>query len=170
MKKEIKLKPIGIIHTPYKNPQDIPIQGTFNKKVKGKVTLFKKYKEGLKDIEGFSHIILIYYFHRSRKEKLVEQPYLENKEHGIFAIRSPNRPNHIGVSIVKLENVKDNSFVFSEVDILDGTPLLDIKPYVAHFDSREHVKNGWLDTHFKKVKHIRKRKFLAGNLQEPKKE
>jgi len=150
MKKEIKLKPIGIIHTPYKNPQDIPIQGTFNKKVKGKVTLFKKYKEGLKDIEGFSHIILIYYFHRSRKEKLVEQPYLENNEHGIFAIRSPNRPNHIGFSIVKLEKVKDNIIVFSEVDILDGTPLLDIKPYVSYFDSRTNVKNGWLSSHFEK--------------------
>ncbi len=149
MKKKIEIKPIGIIYTPYKKPGSIPIQGTFNKKIKGRIELFKSYKEGLKDIEGFSHLILIYHFNCSKKEQLIGKPFLENKEHGIFAIRSPHRPNHIGFSIVKLEQVKDNVLIFSEVDILNNTPLLDIKPFVNYFDSRKQVKNGWLDSHFK---------------------
>ena len=96
--------------------------------------------------------ILIYYFDRSKDEKLISRPFLEDESHGIFAIRSPHRPNHIGFSIVKLEKIVDNIVTFSEVDILDGTPLLDIKPYVSHFDSREDVKNGWLEKHFKSGK------------------
>jgi len=149
MKKEIKLKPIGIIHTPYKEPKGIPIQGKFEKIVKGTIEIFPEYQEGLKDIEGFSHLILIYYFNWSKEEKLIGKPFLEDKEHGIFAIRSPHRPNHLGFSIVKVEKVKDNTVIFSEVDILDKTPLLDIKPYVTHFDSRKNVKNGWIKKHFK---------------------
>jgi len=149
MKKEIKIKPIGIIRTPYKDPRGIPIQGKFKKGVRGTIRLFPKYQGGLKDIEGFSHIILIYHFDRSKEERLMGKPFLEDIEHGIFAIRSPHRPNHIGFSIVKLENVKRGVITFSEVDILDGTPLLDIKPYVKHFDSRDKVKNGWIDKHFK---------------------
>ena len=149
MIKEIKLKPIGIIHTLYKEPKGIPIQGKFKKGVTGQAELFPKYKKGLKDIEGFSHIILIYYFNRSKDEKLISRPFLEDRERGIFAIRSPHRPNHIGFSIVKLEKIKNNIITFSEVDMLDNTPLLDIKPYILHFDSRKHVKNGWLDKHFK---------------------
>jgi len=150
MKNEIRLKPIGIIHTPYKEPKGMPIQGKFKKGVRGTIRLFPKYHAGMKDIEGFSHLILIYYFNRSKEEQLMGRPFLEDKVHGIFAIRSPHRPNHIGFSIVKLEKVKNDIIVFSEVDILDNTPLLDIKPYVKHFDSRHIVKNGWIDKHFKK--------------------
>ncbi len=146
----MKIEPIGIIHTPYKEAKSMPIQGTFDKTVLGSLELFKEYKEGLKDIEGFSHIILIYYFNRSKEEKLIGKPFLEDKEHGIFAIRSPHRPNHIGISIVKLEKLEENILTFSEVDMLDGTPLLDIKPYVSHFDAREDVKNGWVEKHFTK--------------------
>lgn len=149
MKDKITVKPIGIIHTPYKEPKGIPIQGKFEKGVRGIVQLFPKYQAGLKDIEGFSHIILVYYFDRSKEEKLTSRPFLEDETRGIFAIRSPHRPNHIGFSIVKFEKVKGNTITFSEVDILDGTPLLDIKPYVSHFDSRKNVKNGWIDKHFK---------------------
>lgn len=149
MSQEIKLRPIGIIRTPYKEPKGIPIQGKFKRGVKGKICLFPKYGAGLKDIEGFSHLILIYYFNRSKEECLSGKPFLEDIEHGIFAIRSPHRPNHIGFSIVKLEKVKANTIIFSEVDILDKTPLLDIKPYVRHFDSRDKVKNGWIEKHFK---------------------
>ncbi len=148
MEKEIRLKSIGIIHTPYKEPKGIPIQGKFEKDITGRAEIFPEYQEGLKDIEGFSHIVLIYYFNRSKDEKLISRPFLEDEPHGIFAIRSPHRPNHIGFSIVKIRKVKGNVVTFSEVDILDGTPLLDIKPYVSHFDSRENVKNGWLDKHF----------------------
>ncbi|MDD5005382.1 MAG: tRNA (N6-threonylcarbamoyladenosine(37)-N6)-methyltransferase TrmO [Candidatus Omnitrophica bacterium] len=152
MRKEIKIKPIGIIHTPYKEPKGMPIQGKFKKGVKGTIRLFSKYQAGLKDIGGFSHLILIYYFNRSKEERLLGRPFLEDKEHGIFAIRSPHRPNHIGFSIVKLEKVQGNTIAFSEVDILDGTPLLDVKPYVKHFDSRNNVKNGWIEKYFKKGK------------------
>ena len=152
MKEKIEIKPIGIIHTPYKEPKGIPIQGKFEKGIIGRVELFPEYSQGLKDIEGFSHIILVYYFNRSKDEKLISKPFLEDEPHGIFAIRSPHRPNHIGFSIVKIEKIKDNNITFSEVDILDHTPLLDIKPYVSHFDSRENVKNGWLDKHFKSGK------------------
>ena len=152
MRKEIKLKPIGIIHTPYKEPKGIPIQGKFEKNVTGTIGIFRKYRKGLKNIEGFSHLILIYHFNRSKEEKLVGKPFLEDQEHGIFAIRSPHRPNHIGFSIVKIEKVKGNTIIFSEVDILDKTPLLDIKPYVSHFDSRNNVKDGWIGKHFKNRK------------------
>ena len=108
MEKEIKIKPIGIIHTPYKEPKGIPIQGKFEKGITGRLELFPEYQDGLKDVEGFSHIILIYYFDRSKKEELVGKPFLEDETHGIFAIRSPHRPNHIGLSIVKIERVEKN--------------------------------------------------------------
>jgi tRNA-Thr(GGU) m(6)t(6)A37 methyltransferase TsaA len=149
MKKAIQIKPIGIIHTPYKEPKGIPIQGKFEKGATGTVRLFPKYHVGLKDIEGFSHIVLIYHFNRSKEESLIGKPFLEDVEHGIFAIRSPHRPNHIGFSIVKLESVKSGTITFTEVDILDGTPLLDIKPYVSHFDYRSNTKNGWIEKHFR---------------------
>ncbi|MBN1794949.1 MAG: tRNA (N6-threonylcarbamoyladenosine(37)-N6)-methyltransferase TrmO [Candidatus Omnitrophica bacterium] len=152
MKNDIRIKPIGIIHTPYKEPKGIPIQGKFEKDITGQTEVFLEYQQGLKDIKEFSHIILIYYFDRSTKETLISKPFLEDETHGIFAIRSPHRPNHIGISIVKLVKLEKNIITFSEVDILDGTPLLDIKPYISHFDSRENVKNGWLDKHFKSGK------------------
>ena len=152
MGKEIKVKPIGIIHTPYKEPKGMPIQGSFKKDVRGQVEIFPEYQQGVKDIGGFSHLILIYYFNRSKEEKLIGKPFLEDELYGIFSIRAPDRPNHIGFSIVKLEKVEANTIIFSEVDILDGTPVLDIKPYISHFDSRKNVKNGWLDKHFKSDK------------------
>ena len=149
MRKSITIKPIGIIHTPYKEPKGMPIQGKFKRGVTGTARIFPEYKAGLKDIEGFSHVILIYHFNRSKEERLIDRPFLEDTEHGIFAIRSPHRPNHIGFSIVKLKSVKGSTITFTEVDILDGTPLLDIKPYVSHFDSRSNTKNGWIEKHFK---------------------
>lgn len=152
MKKEIKLKPIGIIHTPYKEPKGMPIQGRFKQGITGYAEIFPEYQQGLKDIEGFSHLILIYYFNRTKEEKLIGKPFLEDEPRGIFAIRSPDRPNHIGFSIVKLKKIENNLITFSEVDILDGTPLLDIKPYVSYFDLRKNVNNAWLDKHFKNGK------------------
>jgi tRNA (adenine37-N6)-methyltransferase len=159
MKKSITIKPIGIINTPYKEPKGMPIQGTFKKGVIGTARISPEYKAGLKDIEGFSHVILIYHFNRSKEERLTGKPFLEDVDHGIFSIRSPHRPNHIGLSIVKLKSVKGNIITFSEVDILDDTPLLDIKPYVSHFDSRENVKNGWIEKHFKNGKSPKRTKL-----------
>ena len=125
------------------------IQAKFDKRARATVKLLPKYRPGLKDIGGFSHLILIYYFDRSKEERLVGRPFLEDRLHGIFAIRSPHRPNHIGFSIVKLEKVVKDGIIFSQVDILDKTPLIDIKPYIKYFDSRRNVKSGWLEKHFK---------------------
>jgi tRNA-Thr(GGU) m(6)t(6)A37 methyltransferase TsaA len=144
----IVMNPIGIIHSPYKQPKDIPIQGTFKADVEAWIELGEKYESGLKDLDQFSHAILLYYFHRSREERLQSSPFLEDDTHGIFAIRSPHRPNHIGLSIVKIKRIEGNKLYFSEVDVLDQTPVLDIKPYVAYFDHRQNVVCGWVDKHF----------------------
>ena len=149
---EILMHPIGIIHSPYQESRNIPIQGTFDDKVEAWLELKDAYASGLKDLDTFSHAIIIYYFHRSHRENLEGRPFLEKNKHGIFAIRSPHRPNHIGFSIIKIKSLKPNRVYFTGVDVLDGTPLLDIKPYVKYFDSRENVISGWLEKHFKNGK------------------
>jgi len=140
----LQYQPIGIIHTEFRDKKDAPIQGVFAKGTKGEVELYPEYVAGLKDIEGFSHIILIYHFHRSDGYSLIAKPFLEDELHGIFSIRHFKRPNPIGLSVVKLERVKWNLLEIREVDILDGTPLLDIKPFVSRFDNRQDAKSGWL--------------------------
>jgi len=150
--KKILMSPIGIIRSPYKKVKDMPIQGKFKPEVKAWVELKKEYIKGLKDLEGFSHAIIIYYFHKSEKTHIEAKPFLEDKTHGIFAIRSPHRPNHIGLSVVKIEGIEDNKLHFSEVDVLDKTPVLDIKPYIRYFDIRENVICGWVEKHFKDSK------------------
>jgi len=145
---KIELTPIGIIRSPYKEQKDMPIQGRFRDDVEGWIELKEEYVPGLKDLDGFSHAILICYFHRSEAEHLEARPFLEQETHGIFAIRSPHRPNHLGFSIVKIQRIEGNRLYFTEADMLDGTPVLDIKPYIKHFDSRDDVKSGWLDKHF----------------------
>lgn len=145
----ITLHPIGVIHSPYKESKDIPIQGRFNDDIEAWIELNNEYVKGLKDLDKFSHAILLFYFHKSEKETIEGKPFLEDDKHGIFAIRSPHRPNHIGFSVVKIKNIQDNKIFFTGVDMIDGTPLLDIKPYVKYFDSREDVISGWLDKHFK---------------------
>ena len=127
----------------------MPIQGTFKADAEAWIELKDKFAGGLKDLDGFSHAIILYYFHKSQSEEIEGRPFLEPNKHGIFAIRSPHRPNHIGLSIVKIKKVEANRLYFTEVDVLDRTPVLDIKPYVSHFDSRDAVKCGWLDKHFK---------------------
>jgi tRNA-Thr(GGU) m(6)t(6)A37 methyltransferase TsaA len=141
---QIKLKPIGIIHSPFKEPKGTPIQPKAGKGIKGWVEIFPKYAAGLKDIEGFSHIILVYHFHLSREFKLKVKPYLDDRLHGIFATRSPSRPNPVGISIVRLDKVEGKKLFIRDMDMVDGTPLLDIKPYVPEFDKREKIKIGWL--------------------------
>ena len=149
---QITIHPIGIIYSPYKKSKNIPIQGRFKDNVEAFIELRKEYAKGLKDLNKFSHCILIYYFHKSDKETIEGKPFLEDKKHGIFAIRSPHRPNHIGFSVVKIQRIQGNKVYFTQVDILDGTPLLDIKPYIKYFDIRENVISGWLDKHFKNGK------------------
>jgi tRNA-Thr(GGU) m(6)t(6)A37 methyltransferase TsaA len=146
---QILLNPIGIIHSPYKESEDIPIQGIFEERKEGWAELKDEYACGLRDLDEFSHAILVYYFHKSHREEMEGKPFFEEKTHGIFAIRSPHRPNHIGISIVKIERIEGKTLYFTEVDVLNGTPLLDIKPYVAYFDTRDNVVCGWLEKHFK---------------------
>jgi len=150
MPKEIKLKPIGTIRTPYKTYKGMPILGKFKPGIKGKAILYKKYAPGLKDLEGFSHAIFLWHVHKSEEERLLTKPFIGDVIHGVFATRSPHRPNHIGFSIVKIESVKQNVVTFFEVDMLDKTPLLDIKPYMGQVDSRKNVRTGWAQKDLKK--------------------
>jgi len=142
---QIKYDPIGIIHTEYIEKENTPIQGFLASESKGWIEVFPRFADGLKDIEGFSHLILIYHFHKADCCSLITKPFLDKEKRGIFSIRYFNRPNPIGISIVKLDKVRGNMLDISEVDILDGTPLLDIKPYVPDFDMRHNVKVGWYD-------------------------
>jgi tRNA-Thr(GGU) m(6)t(6)A37 methyltransferase TsaA len=139
----ISYESIGVIHTPFKEQANTPIQGVFAPESKGEVEVFPQYIGGLKDITGFSHLILIYHFHLSEGYSLKTKPFLDNGSRGIFAIRHFKRPNNIGLSVVRLYAVKGNMLEIGEVDIVDGTPLLDIKPYVPDFDHRLNVRTGW---------------------------
>ena len=149
MSDSITVRPIGVIHSPYKSAKQMPIQGTFKPEVEAFIELEPAFVEGLKDLEDFSHAIIVYHFNRSQREDIVGRPFLEEATHGIFAIRSPHRPNHIGLSIVKIKGIDGDKLYFTEVDVLDGTPVLDIKPYVKYFDARPGAVCGWLDKHFK---------------------
>jgi len=142
---EIKYKPIGVIHSPFKEPKGTPIQPAGAKGINGTVEMFPEYAEGLKDIEGFSHIILLYHFHLSKGAALIVKPYMDREAHGVFAMRGPSRPNSIGISVVHLVKVEGNTLHIQDVDIVDGTPLLDIKPYVPEFDTSEVERTGWLE-------------------------
>ncbi|MBL7131858.1 MAG: tRNA (N6-threonylcarbamoyladenosine(37)-N6)-methyltransferase TrmO [Candidatus Omnitrophica bacterium] len=142
MQKEIKFRPIGIIYTPFKNREETPIQ-PFKSKAVGRIEVFRKYQHGLKDIEKFSQIILIYNFHRSRGYKLLVKPFLDSELRGLFATRYPERPNQIGITVVRLLSRKNNILTVKGIDILDKTPVLDIKPYVPEFATKTKVKVGW---------------------------
>ncbi len=148
---QMRYKPIGIIHSPFKEPKGMPIQPVCTKDIDGRVEVFPEYAEGLKDVEGFSHIILIYHFHLSSKVPLRVKPYLDGQLRGVFATRAPARPNPIGISIVRLVRIKKNILHIHDADIVDGTPLLDIKPYVPEFDRRETWKIGWLEKNMHKL-------------------
>lgn len=148
---EIKYKPIGIIRSPFKEPKGTPIQPTAAKGINGTVDVFAEYTEGLDDLEGFSHIILVYHFHLSKKTSLKVEPFMDNQTRGVFSTRAPSRPNPIGISVVHLVRVEGNVLHIRDVDILDGTPLLDIKPYVPEFDAREAGKIGWLEENVHKL-------------------
>ncbi|MBN1867383.1 tRNA (N6-threonylcarbamoyladenosine(37)-N6)-methyltransferase TrmO [Candidatus Sumerlaeota bacterium] len=140
----MELKPIGIIHTPFARPEGMPIQPTGAVGVCGTVEVFDEYRAGLKDLDGFSHIVLIYHFHRSSGFNLEVVPFLDTQARGLFATRAPKRPNPIGLSVVELDRIENGTLRVRNVDILDGTPLLDIKPYVPEFDSPTNVRTGWL--------------------------
>lgn len=141
---KIVLTPIGLIHTPFKTTAETPIQAS-RSQAEGRVEVFSEYAEGLQDIEAFSHLFLIYRLHKAGQEQLLVEPFLDDRKHGVFATRHPSRPNHIGISVVQLLSREGNFLHVSGVDMLDQTPLLDIKPYVPDFDHREAVRSGWYE-------------------------
>ena len=136
---------IGTIHTPFTRLEGMPIQPSGARDVKGTINLEPKYEEGLRDLDGFSHIILLYHFHQSKGYQLTVKPFLDTVERGLFSTRAPRRPNPIGLSIVELERIDSLTLHVRGIDVLDGTPLLDIKPWVPTFDVRDKVRTGWLD-------------------------
>jgi tRNA (adenine37-N6)-methyltransferase len=139
----MNIKPIGIIHSPFKSKQETPIQ-PFRSKAVGEIEVFREYERGLDDIESFSHLILIYKFHRSRGFSLKVKPVMDDRLRGLFATRVPRRPNQIGLSVVKLIRHRGNILFVNGIDVIDGTPLLDIKPYVPEFNSGEEVRTCWI--------------------------
>ena len=136
------MKPIGIVHSPFKNKDETPIQSA-RSEAPGKVEIFPEFATGLQDLDGFSHLILLYAFHQSSHYDLLVQPFLDDQQHGLFATRYPSRPNPIGLSVVRLKACHENILDIEGVDVLDGTPLLDIKPYIPDFDSFTNLKTGW---------------------------
>ncbi len=141
-----KLEPIGLIRSSYKKPEGVPIQPVFSDGITAEIEVYPEFQEGLQDLDGFSHIILLYFFHKSKDYRLLCRPFLDNKERGLFATRAPRRPNPIGLSVVELLKIDNNILTIGSPDMIDGTPLLDIKPYVDDFDVKTKVKNGWYDS------------------------
>jgi tRNA-Thr(GGU) m(6)t(6)A37 methyltransferase TsaA len=141
---EIRYRPIGVIYSPFKQTKGMPIQPAGARGVAGTVEVIPEYGDGLKDLDGFSHIFLLYHFHLSQGYSLKVKPYLDDSLRGVFATRAPRRPNAIGISVVRLVEIEGCTLHIEDLDIVDSTPLLDIKPYVSEFDSREVERIGWL--------------------------
>lgn len=149
MNMDIVMRPIGVICSPFTDKAQTPIQAS-RSQASGSVMVYSEFADGLKDIEAFSHIYLLYVFHNSVGYSLQVKPFLDNVEHGLFATRYPYRPNPIGISIVRLVSREGHSLNIEGVDVLNGTPLLDIKPYIPDFDFRAVVRTGWYETRSKK--------------------
>ncbi len=143
---KIEYKPIGIIHSPFTTPEGTPIQPPGGTDAEAVAEIFPEYAQGLEDIGGFSHIILLYHFHLSKKFSLKVKPFLDDAFHGLFATRAPSRPNPIGISVVRLLRVDNRMLHIQDIDMLDRTPILDIKPYIPKFDVRNTDRTGWLET------------------------
>ena len=158
---KVQLKPIGVVHTPFRTPEGMPVQPAGAKGVKGTVEVFPEFEEGLHDLAGFSHIILVYLFHRSKGFALRVVPFMDTKLRGVFATRAPKRPNPIGLSVVRLRRIEGCTLHVEDLDILDGTPVLDIKPYVPEFDKLRGARTGWLDKKRRAVRRKRADKRFA---------
>jgi methyltransferase, YaeB family len=142
---DITITPIGYLETPFEAVANMPIQPSVVAHTQGKAIVYEEFAKGLKDLEGFSHIILLFLLHKVEGYALEVVPFMDTVPHGVFATRSPKRPNRIGMSIVNLERIEGNTIYFRGVDMLNGSPLLDIKPYYSYFDDRTEVRNGWLE-------------------------
>ena len=143
---KIRYQPIGIVHSPFTKLEGMPIQPSRARDIAGTVEVFPEFQDGLKDLDGFSHILLLYHFHKATGYNLHVVPFLDTETRGLFATRAPKRPNPIGLSIVRLVNIRGNKISVLDLDILDETPVLDIKPYVPEFDERPEVCFGWLES------------------------
>ncbi len=145
LKKKFEIIQLGTIYSPYKTKEECPIQGQVNPEGKGRIEIFPEYEDALETIETFSHLILFYIFDQAGEVILSRPTFLDDSSHGVFASRHPCRPNGIGISIVKLEEREKNCIGVSGIDVLDGTPLIDIKPYFPRFDYFENANNGWAE-------------------------
>jgi tRNA-Thr(GGU) m(6)t(6)A37 methyltransferase TsaA len=148
----IQYRAIGIIHTPHKTTAGTPIQPTAAKGVEGTVEIFPEYIPGLADLTGFSHIFILYHFHLAKRFSLKVRPFLDAQKRGLFATRAPSRPNPIGLSVVRLTGITKGILQIQDVDVVDGTPLLDIKPYVTDFDVRQVDRIGWIAGKAEKIR------------------
>jgi len=151
----ITIKPIGIIKTPFNDLKGMPIQPSGAADIEGTIIINKEYEQGLSDLEGFSHIILLYHFHQSKGYNLMVTPFMDDQKRGLFSTRAPKRPNPIGLSIVQLIKREKNKINIKGIDVLNGTQLIDIKPYVPGFDAREVTRLGWLDKNYKKSESLK---------------
>jgi len=136
--------PIGVVHSPYKSMSDAPIQPRFSGD-EGEIEIFEEFADGLKDIEGFSHIWILFQFHATKGYELTVKPYLDEELRGVFACRAPRRPNPIGMSLVRLVKRDGRRLTIKGLDMIDGTPVIDIKPYVGAFDEDDEIRIGWLE-------------------------
>ena len=158
----IEMSPIGIIHSEHVKATETPIQPCYAKGCKGEVEIFPEYAEGLKDVEGFSHLFLIYSLHQAGPALLTVTPFLDDEPRGVFATRYPQRPNHLGLSLVRLVGREGNKLIVKDVDILDGTPLLDIKPFRPLFDVVTKARAGWMENINPKQARVRGRRGYRG--------
>ena len=160
----IAYSPIGYFESPHKDVKGMPIQPVGAKGVRGIVTVLPEFADGLADLDGFSHVIVLYHLHKIRGHELTVTPFLDTRMHGIFATRSPKRPNAIGLSVMQLNAVEDGVVFLENVDVLDGTPVIDIKPYVPTFDVWPAPRIGWFEGRSSNAEHHRSdARFAAGN-------
>ncbi len=152
---KIEYEPIGVIRSPFHRLEGMPIQPSGAVGVKGTVEIYQKYVDGLKDLNDFSHIILLYHFHQSRGFALQLTPFMDTQHRGLFATRAPRRPNPIGLSIVRLLRITGGRIAVENIDVLDKTPLLDVKPYVPAFDRPSGSRAGWLEHVQQNVSHLK---------------
>jgi tRNA (adenine37-N6)-methyltransferase len=151
MKNQINFTPIGVIHSPFTELDGMPIQPAAAQGIKGHIIINEDFAEGLDDLNGFSHIYLLYHLHLSTSYHLKIVPFLDEQLRGVFSTRAPKRPNPIGLSVVKLNHIEMNRLEIENVDMIDGTPLLDIKPYVPDMEDVNQVRIGWLSKYVKEI-------------------
>ena len=164
----IKYSAIGIIRTPHRSREGTPIQPSGARGVLGRIELYEDLREGLKDLEGFSHLILLYHFHLSEGYELAVKPFLDQTVHGLFSTRAPRRPNALGLSVVRLVSIIDGVLVVDGVDMVDGTTLVDIKPFVPDFDvPGGEIRTGWLERNSERARAIRADTRFTGDIKLP---